>query len=47
MVAEICRNVRRFISIYFVVGSKLITVDGGVVGMAGRKNGSPEAAWQE
>jgi hypothetical protein len=29
------------------VGSKLITVDGGVVGMPGRKNGNPDAVWQE
>ena len=47
MLAEIFRNVRRFISIYLVVGSKLITVEGGDVGIPGRKNGSPEAVWQE
>ncbi len=35
------------ISIYLTVGSKVITVEGGAVGMPGRRNGKPDAVWQE
>lgn len=35
------------ISIYLAVGSKVITVEGGAVGMPGRRNGKPDAVWQE